>query len=288
MNDYIDQAGFRTNTSKFMDIINPSTDVRVREQLAANLFSAFLPMSSNVGTIKSIKDTLDGNTEMTDPQGFYPNLVRNYIDIFNSPSDYKRDVFGNRIDQYGLIVAKATDDTFNQPEYAEMARLARKGYSPTEIPNLLKKTGVKLEEFKSLENGRSAYDAMYDELTEVRLGGKSLQEAIRELIDSPRYQSLNEGINSNGVDWNSTKYTTQTKLINDIFHRYYNRAKANVINKRGDEFIDADGLTMREKQMQIKDFALQNRKINDLNSNIKNKEEAHEGIGTQIQNWLQR
>ena len=268
MNDYIDQAGFRTNTAKLMDIFNPSTDVRVREQLAANTFSSFLPMSGNVNAIRSAVKTVKGNTEQKKPEGFYDNLVRNYTDIFTSPQDYRRDVFGNRIDQYGLIIAKATDDKFIQPEYAEMARMADKGYSPSNIAHLLKKTGVPLEEFKSQETGRSAYDAMYDELTEVRIGGKTLQESIAQLIQTPRYQSLNDGINSDGKDWSAVSYKTKKKLLDDTFQRYYTVAKRKVINKRGDEFVDKKGFTMKQRQQQVR-LQMLNEKINqDLEQNL--------------------
>nr|DAN37755.1 MAG TPA: hypothetical protein [Caudoviricetes sp.] len=268
MNDYIDQAGFRTNTVKLMDIFNPSTDVRVREQLAANTFSSFLPMSGNVNAIRSAVKTVKGNTEQKKPEGFYDNLVRNYTDIFTSPQDYRRDVFGNRVDQYGLIIAKATDDKFIQPEYAEMARMADKGYSPSNIAHLLKKTGVPLEEFKSQETGRSAYDAMYDELTEVKIGGKTLQESIAQLIQTPRYQSLNDGINSDGKDWSAVSYKTKKKLLDDTFQRYYTVAKRKVINKRGDEFVDKKGFTMKQRQQQVR-LQMLNEKINqDLEQNL--------------------
>lgn len=268
MNDYIDQAGFRTNTAKLMDIFNPSTDVRVREQLAANTFSSFLPMSGNVNAIRSAVKTVKGDTEQKKPEGFYDNLVRNYTDIFTSPQDYRRDVFGNRVDQYGLIIAKATDDKFMQPEYAEMARMAEKGYSPSNIAHLLKKTGVPLEEFKSQETGRSAYDAMYDELTEVKIGGKTLQESVAELIQTPRYQSLNDGINSDGKDWSAVSYKTKKKLLDDTFQRYYTVAKRKVINKRGDEFVDKNGLTMKQRQQQVR-LQMLNEKVNqDLDQNI--------------------
>lgn len=268
MNDYIDQAGFRTNTEKLMDIFNPSTDVRVREQLAANTFSSFLPMSGNVNAIRSTVKTAKGDTAQKKPEGFYDNLVRNYTDLFTSSQDYRRDVFGNRVDQYGLIIAKATDDKFMQPEYAEMARLAEKGYTPSNIAHLLKKTGVPLEEFKSQETGRSAYDAMYDELTETKIGGKTLQEAVAELIQTPRYQSLNDGINSDGKDWSAVSYKTKTKLLNDTFQRYYNVAKRRVINKRGDEFVDKDGFTMKQKQQSVR-LQMLNEKVNqDLDQNL--------------------
>jgi hypothetical protein len=271
MNDYIDQAGFRTNTGKLMDIFNPSTDVRVREQLAANTFSSFLPWSGNVNTIRNTVKTIKGETAQKKPEGFYDNLVRNYTDLFTSPQDYKRDVFGNRIDQYGLIIAKATDDKFMQPEYAEMARLAEKGYTPSNIAHLLKKTGVPLEEFKSTETGRSAYDAMYDELTAIKIGGKTLQKAVADLIETPRYKSLNDGINSDGKDWSAVKYKTKKKLLDDTFQRYYNVAKRNVINKRGDEFINKDGLTMKEKQKQIKLQMINERVKDSLDQNLINK-----------------
>lgn len=270
MNDYIDQAGFRSNTEKMMDIFNPSTDVRVREKIAANFFAGFLPMSGNVNAVRSAVKTAKGQTAQTKPEGFYDNLVKNYTDVFTSTQDYRRDVFGNRVDQYGLIITKATDYKFMQPEYAEMARLAEKGYSPTNIGHMLKKTGVPLEEFKSVETGRSAYDAMYDELTETRIGGKTLQEAVADLIKSPRYQSLNDGINGDGKDWSAVSYKTKKKLLDDTFQRYYNVAKKRVINKRGNEFVDKNGMTMRDRQQAIKTQMLQERVNQGLDNNILN------------------
>jgi len=265
MNNFFDQAGYRTNGEKLWDILNPSTDIRKRDSVIGALGQEFLPQSSNVKAIREL-----GKHTQTKPEGMYSNLMRGYTDLFVAPQDFKRDVFGNRVDYYGMLIAKKSDANFMQPEYAEMERLAQRGYSPSNIPHLLKKTGVPLEEFKSTKTGRSAYDAMYDELDEVKIGGKTLQESVAALIQTPRYKSLNDGIDTKDTNWSSVPYKTKKKLLDDTFQRYYNIAKRRVIAKRGDEFVDGDGKTMRERQQTVRLNMLNLRNQENLNSNITN------------------
>ena len=111
---------------------------------------------------------------------------------------------------------------------------------------------------------------MYEELSQLKLGGKTLQQAVAALIATPRYNAVNDGINSNGEDWSQVPYQTKTKLLNDVFQRYYTAAKNRVISKRSNEFLDSEGRTMRERQKDVRTNMMKEAINHGLNHDISN------------------
>ena len=234
INNFMDKAAFRTGL-KQMAILTDPDSVTDWQKAMAQTTQGFLPMASMVKNVSSL-----GKREVTQPQSAYERLFNNYFN--RGLGDYRRDVFGDRQDIYGLLVTTAGVQG-TEPEYLELARLAEYGYSPSEIGTIISDTKLKFKDFKDPQTGRSAYDAMQEELSTITIGGRTLKEAVRELVTSPEYQMLPDGID-NEIKW-SSQDDTKVNALNDIFRDYNDVAKENVINDNP-QFTNSKGLTMQE------------------------------------------
>ena len=183
-----------------------------------------------------------GERDATQAQSVYERLFNNYFN--RGLGDYRRDVFGDRQDIYGLLVTTASK-AGNEPEYQELARLAGYGYTPSNIGTVLSGTKLKFKNFKNPSTGRSAYDAMQEELGNIVLGGKTLKEAVNELVTSSEYQSMPDGID-NEIKW-SSQDDTKINALNDIFRDFNNAAKEAVL-KSGVPYVDNEGRTLENAQ----------------------------------------
>lgn len=234
VNNFMDKAAFRTGLNQLSILTNPEK-IYDWQKAMAQTASGFLPDVSMVKGLSSL-----GEREITEPKSTYERLFNNYFN--RGLGDYRRDVFGDRQDIYGLLVTTAAVQG-NEPEYQELARLAEYGYSPSSIGNIISDTKLKFKDFKDPQTSKSAYDAMQEELSQVTIGGRTLKEAIRELVTSEQYQMLPDGIDSE-VKW-STQDETKVNAINDIFRDYNNEAKENVINDNPN-FINKQGQNIQE------------------------------------------
>ena len=234
INNFMDKAAFRTGLKQMTLLTNPD-DVTDWQKAMSQTMQGFLPMASMVKGISSL-----GKRETTQPKSAYEMLFNNYFN--RGLGDYRRDVFGDRQDIYGLLVTTAGVQG-NEPEYQELARLAEYGYSPSEIGTIISDTKLKFRDFKDPSTGRSAYDAMQEELSTLTIGGRTLKEAVRELVTSPEYQMLPDGID-NEIKW-SSQDDTKVNALNDIFRDYNDVAKENVMNNNP-QFTNNKGLTMQE------------------------------------------
>lgn len=234
VNNFMDKAAFRTGLNQLSILTNPEK-IYDWQKAMAQTASGFLPDVSMVKGLSSL-----GEREVTEPKSTYERLFNNYFN--RGLGDYRRDVFGDRQDIYGLLVTTAAVQG-NEPEYQELSRLAEYGYSPSSIGNIIADTKLKFKDFKDPQTGKSAYDAMQEELSQVTIGGRTLKEAIRELVTSEQYQMLPDGIDSE-VKW-STQDETKVNAINDIFRDYNNEAKENVINDNP-HFLNKQGQNIQE------------------------------------------
>ena len=126
-----------------------------------------------------------------------------------------------------------------------MQRLADLGWTPSTLKAFAEDTKVPLKEYRSTVTGRSAADALGEELSTLKIGGLTLRQAVAELSVNPEYTSLPVGISSNPeMDWANSDYDTQIKTMSLLFKEYYDEAKNRVINERAEEFVNSQGETM--------------------------------------------
>lgn len=243
INNFIDKAAFRTGLKQLVVLTDPEKVVDL-EKAAAQTVKGLLPDAAMVQGFSTF-GTRDAKTPRT-----FADMVRNYYGN-RGLGEYRRDVFGDKQDIFNCLLF--TSSTYGtEPEYQELSRLAEEyGYNPSEISNVISDSDseIKLRNYFDKETGRSAYDYMQEELSQVVIGGKTLREAVRELIESDYYQSLDDGDkkeDSNGkIKWDDVD--TKMNLLNDLFREYNDIAKQNIIN--GDrEFVNKKGNTIKEAQ----------------------------------------
>lgn len=242
LNNFLDKAAFRTGLRQMAYLTSPDENGADYAKALSQTAQGFLPDSSFIRNVSSV-----GKRDVTKPQG-YERILSNYFN--RGLGDYRRDAFGNRQDNYGLIVTNAGDDNSDKPEYAELENLAQYGFNPSEITKTITGTKLQYKEFKNPQTGRSVYDTMQEELSTLEIGGKTLQEAVRELVTSQEYDDLPLGVDMNGYKF-SRSDDTKLNAIRDIFTEYNDEALINVINEHGDEYFDKQGRTMSEATEEV-------------------------------------
>ena len=263
VNNFLDKAAFRTGLRQLAALTSPDEgNIEAFKKALVQTGQGFLPNASMVKSVSSL-----GQRDVTAPKSAYERMFNNYFN--RGLGDYRRDVFGNRQDNFGLLVTNIATDNSNMPEYAEMERLAEYGFSPTDIRKEIVGTGLKFVNFKDPQTDRSVYDAMQEELSTLDIDGKTLQEAVRELVTSQEYQDLPLGVNMNGVKYSSSE-DTKLNAIRDIFVEYNNEAFNKVINEYGDYFVDRKGRTMSEAVEEVQLEKLNQSIQESLNDNLTN------------------
>ena len=87
-------------------------------------------------------------------------------------------------------------------------------------------------------------------MSTLTIQGKTLREAVRDLVTSEEYLSLPDGVDlDTGARWGSSA-DTKINAINSIFLMYKQRAKKNIM-KDSDYFTDSEGRTMGEAKEDI-------------------------------------
>lgn len=150
--------------------------------------------------------------------------------------------------------------TLNSPEYKEIQRLSKYDYSPVKTSELF--TRVNGIDFKNYsKNGVTAYDTLYNNLSKTTIFGKTMKEALQELVSSEEYQNLPDYIPDIQQD-------SKVTVMNDIFINYANHTRLRLIKNEPD-YIDKTGLTLGEAQERML-FARRQKRLEDR---IKNNSE---------------
>lgn len=244
VNNFLDKAAFRTGLSQLDLIMNPQ-DADEWNRAMAQTAKGFLPDVAFITNTKSV-----GEHDVLQPKTMYERVFYRYFPEKWTPMDYRRNVFGEKQSITGLIMTSASPQG-DTPEEEALEYLSRYGYSPSEIDDVIANIGLKISQFKDSETGRSAMDAMKEEMSTVTIQGMTLREAVRALVTSEEYQSLPDGVDlDTGARWGS-KEDTKINAINDIFLMYKQRAKRNVMSD-SEYFVDSEGRTMTEATEDIK------------------------------------
>lgn len=236
-----DKASFMDGMEQFSHIykcIKNEDDTPV-EQVYRGL-QMFLPMSAGVTAL-----TTFGESEATTPKGLYETMFNKYG--FNKGlGDYKRNIYGERQDIYNLLISTGSKGLGDSIEDEEIQRLAELGWKPTELSNYEIGTSIKYKDFKNQKTKRSFFDAMAEEMSVIEIDGKSLREALADLITTDEYQTSVDGIETR---WSQDPKTKKNRIA-AVFNEYKKAARNKVIDEQGDSFVNQEGLTafdLREK-----------------------------------------
>ena len=244
VNNFLDKAAFRTGLSQLDLIMNPQ-DTDEWQRAMAQTAKGFLPDVALVTNTKSI-----GTHDVLQPKTLYERVFYRYFPEKWTPMDYRRNVFGEKQSVTGLLISSAGSQE-GTPEEEALEYLSKYGYSPSEIDDVIANTGLRLSQFKDSETGRSAMDAMKEEMSTVLIQGMTLREAVRTLVTSEEYQSLPDGVDlDTGTRWGA-KEDTKINAINSVFLMYKQKAKKNIM-KDNEYFTDSEGRTIGEATESVK------------------------------------
>jgi hypothetical protein len=253
VNNFLDKAAFRTGLKQLDLIMNPQ-DTDEWQKAMAQTFKGFLPDVAFVTNTRSV-----GEHDVMQPQTMYERVFHRYFPELWQPKDYRRNVFGEKQTITGFIAGTASPQG-NTPEDDALEYLAKYGYTPSEIDDVIANTGLKISDFKDIDTGRSAMDAIKEEMSTVTIQGMTLREAIRALVTSEDYQTLPDGVDlDTGTRWGASE-DTKINAINSVFLMYKQRAKKNIIGN-SDYFVDSQGRTIGEAKEDI-----QLKRLQDLNN----------------------
>jgi len=118
------------------------------------------------------------------------------------------------------------------------------------------------EGWNTYKNMLASWSAMQEELSTITIGGRTLKEAVRELVTSPQYQMLPDGTD-NEIKW-SSQDDTKVNALNDLFRDYNDEAKERVINDCP-QFTNNKGMTIQEakEMLEVKKMdAILNQSLN--------------------------
>lgn len=254
INNFLDKAAFRTGLSQLDVVLNPQNSDEWGRAMAQTV-KGLLPDVAFVTNTGSV-----GEHDVMQPKTFYERVFYRYFPNLWQPKDYRRNVFGEKQSITGLITTSMSEQN-NTPEEQALEHLAKYGYTPTEIDDVIANTGLKISDFKDSNTGQSAIDAMKEEMSTVTIQGMTLREAIRTLVTSDEYQILPDGVDlDTGARWGSSA-DTKINAINDIFLMYKQRAKKNII-ENSENFVDSQGRTIQDASEEVQLNRLQ--QLNDL------------------------
>ena len=238
LNNFLDKAAFRSGVSALNIIFDTDgSTLKNLEKLGANTAAGLLP---DVSFVKGLSTF--GERDAKSPKTFMDRWLNMYFN--RGLGEYRRNCFGEKQNVTNLIISNGTS-LEHTPENEELLRLAEYGFKPSEITDVIAKTNYNFKDFKDAE-GRNAYDYMMEALS-----NSGLREAVRELVTSPSYQELPDGILTDKAKADGVKFLssddTKINALKTLFIEYNNRVKEEVMSEHP-ELINKDGVSLGDAQ----------------------------------------
>ena len=153
----------------------------------------------------------------------------------------KYDFRGNPIKGYGSDGMRLFQNIFNPFNYSEESNdvvaeeILRLGYNMPKLRENLN-GDINLKFFKN-KDGVSAYDRQQELLRNVRINGLTLDENLRQVINSDFYKRLGEPTQ---VDKNNKERGGKVKYLTRIIKDYHKLAEMQIMNERRNFFSTED------------------------------------------------
>jgi hypothetical protein len=146
----------------------------------------------------------------------WQQIMFNRIPGLSSESIPMRDAFGDvmmRSERLGpdAVSMLRTKKVSQDPIDLEFTKLRKAFNAPAKTQR-----GLDLSQIR-LQNGRNAYDLFQEEVSKTKIGGKSLREAMRELVTSREY------LNASAISTDQIE-SPRVLMIRGLFMRYRQRA----------------------------------------------------------------
>jgi len=209
-----------TNKSFFTGLVNFADLMSNPVEEAKNVTGRIVGALAVPSLASQTTDALD--TDLRQIRG-YLDEIQNRVPGLSNSLEPRRDILGLPIDRkkaagadlfgtwLNTVSPLSASEASNDPVRQEIAKL-RHGFA---IPRSTY-AGVDLRSIRG-EDGRSAYDRWMENHQNVRIGGRSLNEALAKLVASASYQKLPYYLDQ-GLD------SPRAQEINNVLNRYRRRA----------------------------------------------------------------
>ena len=210
---------------------------------AGRFLQGFVPYSAALRWGNSLVDP-----ELKQARGTLETLKRGlpFVDSIGNPLEPKRNFYGE--------IMYSQDNFFNklfgvrsseqQPtiEDLELMRMADEGYSPPRLNPQYKDKEMNLLNFRDPQTKQTAYDAVSQRMSEITVNGLTLRGALADLIQSPEYQNMVDGVS----EQEDQALVSKKKALNDIFNTYRKEALSEIV--QSEQFINVQGQSLNQAQ----------------------------------------
>lgn len=213
----VESATFMQGLENLGNILSKASQGEADETALANMVTQFIPMSSALRDFDSLP--LVGDPYMRDAKGIIDRAYER-IPGYGDNIPKRRDVLGNPLDRPILNFFKTSKMS---PAQEEIARLVDLGANFTPIPQSIGASSqLNLYEYVNPKTGQKALDKYGELINTIAPEGKTLNDRIIELIQSPEYTELGEpGSSSEGRKIQGGK----AQAIRDLIQVYRSAAR---------------------------------------------------------------
>ena len=211
--------------------------------VSARFLQGFVPYSGALRWSNSLVDP-----ELKQARGFLED-IRNglpFVDGVGNPIEPKRNFYGeimySRDNFFNKLFGVRSNSQQATVEDLELMRLADQGYSPPILNPQYKDKEMNLLNFRDPETKQTAYDAVAQRMSEITINGLTLRGALAELIQSPEYQNMVDGIS----EQEDQALISKKKALNDIFNTYRTEALAEIVQL--EQFTNVQGQSLNQAQ----------------------------------------
>lgn len=211
--------------------------------VGARFLQGFVPYSGALRWSNSLADP-----ELKQARGFFENIRKGlpFVDGVGNPIEPKRNFYGeimySQDNFFNNLFGVRTNLQQSTVEDLELIRLADQGYAPPMLNPQYKDKEMDLLNFRDPETKQTAYDAVAQRMGEITINGLTLRGALAELIQSPEYQNMVDGISER----EDQALISKKKALNDIFNTYKTEALAEIV--QSEQFTNVQGQSLNQVQ----------------------------------------
>lgn len=235
----LNNAVDKSYISQGLDILDLLTisndgDMKKMQRVMNNFAGGFYPFSSAVNWFRN-------DEYIRDTRAFVDAISQRSIFRSNDGVMPARNYFGEIRPLSNKMQNTVTRITHQENDQAdsELVRLAQKGATITSVKRMLGNDNeIDMTTYRN-SDGQTAYDKILEAMSETKINGKTLREAVNALVTSSNYQKLPDGANED----EDQLYKSKKKAINALIQRYAQKAKREVLHERNfvnDEQVDLD------------------------------------------------
>jgi hypothetical protein len=104
------------------------------------------------------------------------------------------------------------------------------------------------------EDGRQAYDRFLELSSEIKLGGKTMRDSLKGLINSRQFKAMTQAINASGGRSEITTKDPRISLMNKVIGSYRLKAKNQVVQEFPELLETLNNLTKQKNELNKRTF----------------------------------